>query len=1414
MKYLLFIYIVMADTNNGGNAPKEWEGENLERDWKKDDSSLKPKFLKEFAEEKKLWENKENYWEFLNKLFSNNVSFENFKADLYKFSKGRWISYATDEEKNERKKFDCKTNMNLNDLRNQFRSDYMTLKQNSDKLEELFSKEFNLLPEEKIKLKKIFNTISQNDFYIYARSFTERKKLLEKNGIRDTVEFKNMPKMFLKLVEESDFKKRQDNFSEADKIIFNKFFKKIESWEVSFDKLEEGDIYDFFMKILRPTERIEFLKEFFPYISFWDLKWLEILGDEKILKIKKGILREYFSQVEGKWTISDNELNEFLRWKSWNFFDDILISTEQIFTNENFSEEKFQELLSDWKGIRDSQENKEKFFKLIKKSEMSIIDDYNNFINYTSSWLKWDFYKKLAELKNVTWAENFKDKWVIVFTYPSSDKEKRERWEKEVRYLEIGKIDEKNEWWGAYMIDRWLNKYNPKKDIIPWFFSFPQLYDFLKDWNKEQWISDIEVKILSWDSFQEDLNAWKIEIDTSLENFKDEIDVAQNVGKYKDEIERLKEEEWKTEEDSEIKDLREKITQERKSLHGNIEALKDKLDEVDEAGKNFGLEEGTTFTLDGGKGIFTIKKIAYDHITVSSPFWEECPKLIEFFQVFEKRWWKRVSKAKKAEDVIQEMSEQKDIWDSWKEIKFENNKFILKGKDKNKKDKDYECNIFISPGKDSSDDGRDFIKIHSINGDRVSVSFWERKVEKKEKKNKKTEEVEKITENTIDSISPTKYELSMGQLTALLKQKEMKPDSYEMNEEKRKQKDEVEEVKGMKGSWTSRYMQGFSFDNIIKGATLWWKGYTERLEKWSEEKAAMFANNTLGKIWFLPSELRTTFQSKVESEQKKRMEEYISQLDTLDSKDATLLIKERLLNKDVPQYKLEAGLVFLMQKYWVLYAKKHLQEYQGTFLWYKALGGEVWDDLYNEVKAELEGRGECFVEEHLVYVLLVKQCWPNGYNGIKRRSKLHKHFKRIRAEWKEKEMKDWYKDWWDERTMTGRLKGFYSELKNGNTPNALGWAEKVMEKWSPWMKDISEPAFIIAFSWVAYDMDNVVLRDHCKKFLEKGHIVPMWKFLTLKKDIDLLNDSILAVSKRIEQLEPKYNWIANRAQKIFDNLHKRTWDKAGINARVSETQSFYKDYGEVIIRAMYNLNDGRTDKDSRFNKMLEVESKAGYHLDWQYHKEGNKKFAEYYKKMNHLCEDEIEYNKEHLRNDTLKHRWISWTNAKESAFQSLWAISWGGWKNKVVWTLHWEELRNELIATMRRDYGPISEEAKKSIRKDNIKHILKPIIYASIISNPWVPDVIRMAFEDYMPELSKWGIDYKKDIQGKFSYDDFDKDESPEVKDYLERLADSFYENIPKWRSWEKKWASDSSSLDTIIIWPTKDSVDKATWKK
>jgi hypothetical protein len=305
----------MADSTSGGNWPRELEEGEVEKDGKKDDS-LKAKFLKEFAEEKKNSKNKEKFGPFINGIFSTNTFSNDIRKDLIDFKKD-WVNDDEDiTEKNKRNAFDL-SEVSFDELKNQFKPDYITFQQNSEALFKLFDRDFLLNGDEKEKLKEKFNTLPKDDFYIYVRSFTERKKFLEKNGIRDVVDFKDMPKIFLDLVKEDDFKKRQDDFSEADKIIFNKFLKKSESWKVSFDKLEEGDIYDFFMRILRPAERIKFLKEYFPYISFWDLKRLEILDGEKLSKIKKGVLKEYLSQIEGKLTISDNDLDAFLLWKWW-----------------------------------------------------------------------------------------------------------------------------------------------------------------------------------------------------------------------------------------------------------------------------------------------------------------------------------------------------------------------------------------------------------------------------------------------------------------------------------------------------------------------------------------------------------------------------------------------------------------------------------------------------------------------------------------------------------------------------------------------------------------------------------------------------------------------------------------------------------------------------------------------------------------------------------------------------------------------------------------------------------------------------------------------------------------------------------------------------------------------------------------
>ncbi|USN58526.1 MAG: hypothetical protein H6767_09945 [Candidatus Peribacteria bacterium] len=71
----------------------------------------------------------------------------------------------------------------------------------------------------------------------------------------------------------------------------------------------------------------------------------------------------------------------------------------------------------------------------------------------------------------------------------------------------------------------------------------------------------------------------------------------------------------------------------------------------------------------------------------------------------------------------------------------------------------------------------------------------------------------------------------------------------------------------------------------------------------------------------MPPELKTDLQSRVQSEERKRTDEYIEKLKALDSPEATAMIEKWLKNKDCPQHKLEAALLFMYKEYGSLYTK-------------------------------------------------------------------------------------------------------------------------------------------------------------------------------------------------------------------------------------------------------------------------------------------------------------------------------------------------------------------------------------------------------------------------------------------------------------------------------------------------------------
>jgi hypothetical protein len=76
--------------------------------------------------------------------------------------------------------------------------------------------------------------------------------------------------------------------------------------------------------------------------------------------------------------------------------------------------------------------------------------------------------------------------------------------------------------------------------------------------------------------------------------------------------------------------------------------------------------------------------------------------------------------------------------------------------------------------------------------------------------------------------------------------------------------------------------------------------------------------------------------SRVEQTQKKSMEEFIQRLKDINSHPATVMIDSWLKDPRTPQYKIEAAVFYMFEKYGALCAKE-MYPYQGQFYWYQKL---------------------------------------------------------------------------------------------------------------------------------------------------------------------------------------------------------------------------------------------------------------------------------------------------------------------------------------------------------------------------------------------------------------------------------------------------------------------------------------------
>ncbi|MDD3645881.1 MAG: hypothetical protein PHH06_00575 [Candidatus Gracilibacteria bacterium] len=772
------------------------------------------------------------------------------------------------------------------------------------------------------------------------------------------------------------------------------------------------------------------------------------------------------------------------------------------------------------------------------------------------------------------------------------------------------------------------------------------------------------------------------------------------------------------EEDEELKKIDKEI-QEAPDL--NLSGLTKKIDELDEAGTKYLFGKGVTFQVgqEGSKdfGIYTVVSTDNGEIVLESIIGREPPiSYQDFYNAFKEKKAKRTSNVCiDFSGLIEAVGLDDPISSIWKQFEFKDGAIQKKeGTAKEKVEYPFLASI----------DSEELLQIKNISGDKVTFYAGDIK-SKKDEKTKKS-----ITSYGVDK-SRT-FTVTLGWLHTYIKNHKLVPRNFE-KEGIDEREENIPEIKGRKKKFFSSLFSNFSIAEIISGSKMGLEALQNYLKEGNDNHAAKFASGVFGK--FLPEGVRRDLKARVEQTEKKAQDEYIEKLKSVDSSDASFMIESWLLNKSSPEYKKEAGLIFMMEKYGTLYAKGGLAKYKGKFLWYRALGGEVGDALYNDIKAEQEAGDLPFNEDYLVYRLLVKQC--KGELKPVRRTRLHKEYKRLRAQGKKDEMDTGRNDAADERNIEGRVKGGMGELEGGTYPNAIGWLEKVVEKGGS-MHVMSKIPFIMAFSGIAYGFDHVLILDALKSFNGKGYLLPITRFMSHVSDMNLLNETIRELAIRIEARSGgKYDGMGTMATEIFSEMKDNSikdFDK------IKKTEKFFDKYGEVLTRSLYMLNDGKTDDDSSLSKIIFFEKDAGYVDEKGIKQEkGNQVFKSYYDTFRTLIDADTKWDNKDTMTDAFRKAGTSGFHL-QNASKNVKQDQGGGFRNLEMGVYMWEEISDEFDAIVKRDYSMYGEDAKKKLLEDDLRQFLSGLLELHSSRDDLLKAIVKKS-SAIGYKLRYWGID-------------------------------------------------------------------------
>jgi len=1136
---------------------------------------------------------------------------------------------------------------------------------------------------------------------------------------------------------------------EEHKIEFYQIVEKIQSWwtieDIDLETLFESNIYS-------EKEKERLLNKLVPSISLEQAKRYGIMTDAQATDLKVQHIKE---NDNSRNKLSDTDIDDIVDQIQDK---DIVISTS-LFTNNKQNRNTLidnSEIFRDFAARYNNSVSvaKEKIASGNMQRSSEFVEGLSliSHVQGTEKLREWSILEIKQTIQSWEWSQkevtlygevsSLKDDGVIVFKEKSHDS----------KYDESGSTVNSETYTDFLSFARW---WNPNKwvklekitvltpsdldaKIRSWEIGEHRWKDLKLEW-KDQILSDLASKKQKIDEIEEALNAKEVQMRNDLsgqwlskEEIQEKIDSDQWVQKYRSDIAEL------TSQSRERNDKLNNLSQAHKKR------LEDEIDELDDAGKKYGFKSGTVLKTKKGD-IYTIVNVSeWSQQVVLSSVWHpnEIVSFTEFYWAFEQNETKRINEqAADFSELIDRVKKEdgQNVWD----------RFELKWSSLKKKNGKWASYWYLVGKREKA--SKELLQIHDISGDKVTVSFWE--IDEKKRKDKKERDVKWADGNTVfDAEFKTEdqsYIVTTGYLEDYIKEHSLEPRSLDEAKDISLEDPNFKKMEKDFRFFSWMFHEKATIADAIKWWNLFFEQMKEMLEMWSEEKANQFA---LKYMWgVLTADAKRDMQSRLEVKQKSSMDDYIERLEKVASDVALEMIMQWLQDKHSPEFQKEAAVVFMLKKYWVLNAKA-MADNEWKWWWYQALWGEYGDELFMELKAEKEAQSLPFTEEFAVYRLIKKQCSPSGYKWVRRRSKLHKEVKKIRAVWKEEEIETGKRDGGDERDVMWRVVGWFEEK----------------------------------------------ITDVMKSFPGSSRIIMMMRFFSYHKDLDLLNNTILHVCDSLQEKSLNGTWferhseIGTEAAELFKKIDNPEW---GFEKRLKRVEAFYDKYGKDITDVMYMLNTWK--EGDKLNKMIFFEK------DDETRPERAKVFSQYFDSMKgYMRASETKIDNEDLMTDAFLDAGTSGLDMYKISKELL-VMRQGQWKKPEAGPEMWKEVEKEFKAIPHRTYDkdPVkNKEMQMKLLKYNLQCFIAGILRKMQNGNE-IAGYNKPAGPFNI--LNKWWIDMTNfdDIKW-FSVDDLLYGRHAATNDQITKFADNIMNvelnGATYYHEIDNVFSKEDTSVDTI----------------